>query len=128
MELEIKCPECGKQSRTAWDRVPSGKVKTTCHGCQHQFNLNKESSINCKVLAVQEGPEYGDSGWKVEHPLCQGMEYDTEGMNGLIRSGMVGKDTRVLPPGERGFRAAGEIPQFRKGLEQWEAKNARANR
>lgn len=128
MELEIICPECGKKSRTAWERVPKGRIKTTCNACRHTFVLDKESSINCAAVRPKEGPEYQDSGWKVEHPACQGMEYDTEGMTGLIRSGMVRRETRVLPPGERGYREAIAVPQLVKSLEQWEAKNAHADR
>lgn len=128
MQLEITCPNCGKQSRTTWDRVPGGKLKTTCHACKHQFALNKDSGLNCRVVRENVGPQYADNGWLVEHPACQGMQYDIDGVEGLIRSGMVGEATRVQPPGERAYLAIKDVPQFAKALAQWESKNARSNR
>lgn len=129
MELEIRCPSCDKRSITDWERVPKGKVKTTCNNCAHQFVLDKVSGLNCQARRpASAGPTFGDSGWKVEHPACGGMEYDLENVVGLIRSGMIGAETRVLPPGERGYRKVSEIHQLQKAVEQWEAKNARSSR
>lgn len=123
MQLEIICPSCGKESKTAYTRIPKGKLKVTCHSCKNQFDLNKETQLNCRRVRKTEGKEYADNGWKVEHPACQGMEYDLEAVQGLIRSGMVGADTRLCPPSERAFFPASTFGQLKKALEQWEAKN-----
>lgn len=127
MELEIRCPSCDKRSVTDWERVPKGKLKTTCNVCAHQFTLDKLAGLNCQAMRPgATGPVYAEKGWTVEHPACGGMAYDLENVAGLIRSGMINGETRVLPPGERGYRKASEVPQLLKALEQWEAKNARS--
>lgn len=123
MQLEITCPSCGKDSKTAYDRIPQGKLKVTCHGCSTQFSLNKESGLNCKVIKKAKGEIYPDQGWTVEHPACQGMEYDVEAVQGLIRSGMVSANTRLSPPGKRAFFPASHFVQLQKALDQWESKN-----
>ena len=123
MELIIKCPACDQQSRPPWDKVPRGRLRTTCNGCGNQFTMDKEAGVNCRVVRTAEGPAYDDGGWQVDHPACKGMEYDMDGIKGLIRSGMVRMDTRVLPRGERAHLKAGDINAFRSALEQWESKN-----
>ncbi len=130
MDIEIRCPSCDKRSVTDWERVPKGKIKTTCNVCAHQFVLDKVAGHNCqaKLAAADVEPTFAGSGWTVEHPACGGMLYDLEDVIGLIRSGMIGGDTRVLPPGERGYRKASMVPPLQKAVEQWEAKNARSTR
>lgn len=130
MELEIKCPDCGTCSRTGWDRIPAGKLKTTCNGCSHQFTLDKAIGLNCRPLKVEkhEGPVFANEGWRVEHPACQGMTYDLEAVEGLIRSGMANAETRVCPPGHTSFLKTAEVSQLKKALEQWASKNARSSK
>ena len=125
MQLEIKCPECGKLSKTDWEKVPGGKLRTTCHGCSHRFVLEKEASVNCR--AVQEGEAaMNQTGWKVKTPACQGMQYDLASITGLVRSGMIGVETTVCPPGGQKYIQAGKIKQLEKAFDQWRQKNQRA--
>ncbi len=127
MFLEIKCPSCGNQSQSPFDRVPGGKLKTTCNGCGHQFVLNKERNLNCQKLEEKEttGKVYGEDGWQVDLPGCQGIGYDLVGLNGLINTGMLTREVRVQPPAENEYIAARHFIQLKAFFEKYAQKEAR---
>jgi len=99
-------------------RMPEGRLKTTCHACNRQFMVNKVDGLNCRREKT-----YDVNGWQVETSACSGMVYDLEDLVGLIRSGMVNRETKVRPPKEKKGLPAGEVPQLEKAFEQWDQRN-----
>ena len=121
MILLIICPSCSKTSQMPVNGVPKGKLKTTCNNCHHKFLLNKEEELNCKLQSEKAGPEeriYGENGWKVQNPACHGIIYDLERIGGLIRSGFITSDTKILPPGATQFAEAHLFAQLKKFFDQ----------
>ncbi|CAM2066352.1 hypothetical protein SCOR_13305 [Sulfidibacter corallicola] len=131
MNLEIKCPECGKTSTIALAKVPLGKLKTTCNSCKNQFFMDKGQSLNCQILSNENGNQdlegYPDTGWKVDHPICQGIEYDLAGLGGLVRSGLVTEATRILPPAATQYMEARHLKPLKKFFDQKEKMDSRAH-
>ena len=130
MDLMIECPTCQKQSKIAYDRLPTGRVKTNCHSCGRAFVLDKQRELNCRKMtdndAQLDNTLYPESGWKVDHPICKGLEYDLPGLNGLIRSGFLKPEGRVLAPGTKGYQEGKTFKQLQKFFEQQEQRQAKA--
>ncbi|MDJ0835285.1 MAG: hypothetical protein QNK37_02150 [Acidobacteriota bacterium] len=97
--------------------MPAQRLKTTCNGCTTQFAVDKTTNLNCKVEKV-----FDEEGWTVENPACKGMVYSLTEVEGLVRSGMVNRETRLTPPGVKTLRA-GEVEQLGKAFEIWDKRN-----
>ncbi len=113
MMLRINCPSCGVRSMIAADQVPLGRFRVSCNRCAARFPFDKERGLNC----VQEKKEAGSwrrDGWRVNIPVCHGIEYSLSGLNALARSGLLQPETEIVPPGEMQFVRAREIPQLRR--------------
>ncbi len=118
MLAQIICPSCSRKSQIAYEKLPPGKLKTTCQTCRKQFLVDKEQEVNCQILE-----QYAESGWEVRIPACQGMTYDLEDLAKLVRSGMVSRDTHVVPPGSRDTVPAARVAQLERAFEQWDQRN-----
>jgi hypothetical protein len=121
MQLEIACPNCGKTSRIDEKKVPKGDLKTTCNACQTTFMINKMRGSNCHRVTNKKRAEneFARSGWRAEHPACQGITYDLQDLGPLITSGLIVESTAILPPGESKKHNAGDLPQLRKFFDKY---------
>ena len=117
MQMIITCPNCGKASVMPAAKLPSGRLKTTCNQCHQQFTVDKDALINCEPKQ-----QFEQEGWEVDHPACAGMKYDQDGIEGLIRSGMIDRFTKVKPPGAKATEAD-RIMQLRKAFELFDKMN-----
>ncbi|CAM2006821.1 hypothetical protein [Acanthopleuribacter pedis] len=126
MKLQITCPECGKQSLIESSKVPLGKLKTTCHSCNQKFFIDKGQNLNCRLIQAEAAgaADEPEGNWKIDRPEFEGIEYETSGVGGLIRSGMVTPATRVLAPGAKQFQEAGKLESLRKFFEQKEKRDS----
>lgn len=125
MKLQITCPECSRQSLIDSDKVPLGKIKTTCNTCRKQFLIDKGQNVNCCLVqpSTDAASEAEQGSWKIDRPEFEGIEYDLNGLGGLIRSGMVTGGTRILPPKGSQYREASKIKELRKFFEQKEKRD-----
>lgn len=108
--------------------MPKGDLKTTCNTCKKQFTINKFRATNCqrKTTDKRGQNEFAKSGWRVEHPACQGIKYDLSDLGPLIKSGLVIESTAIIPPGQPDKHNAGDLPQLTKFFQKFhdeEAKN-----
>lgn len=124
--LEIYCPHCGKVSNIGIEKIPAGRLRTTCNECGSKFYVDKDRELNCKKISKDQALDirvYPDYGWKVEHPACSGIVYDLAGVGGLVRSGLVSPGTNIHPPGSSVLVIAGKIAQLKKYFDQRAKKN-----
>jgi len=124
MLVEIKCPSCSNRSSMEAGRIPPSRVRTACNRCGAKFPLDKTRGENCRPLA-EPAPQ---SGWRVDHPICAGIEYDLNGLGGLIRSGLLQPETQVAPPGATNTTPARQDPRLRPLFDRQAAAQARARR
>lgn len=127
MNLEIHCPNCDKTSTIDEKKVPKGDLKTTCNSCGHKFTINKQRGTNCqRITSHKRGElEFARSGWRVEHPACQGIKYDLPDLGPLIKSGLIVETTSILPPGENKQHNAGDLPQLIRFFEKFHEEEAK---
>ena len=119
MLVRVTCPKCRRQTVVPYDKMPSKRLKTTCNGCQHLFPVDKSANLNCKVEKFFE-----EEGWEVDAAACRGLVYRLTEVEGLVRSGMVTRETHLTPPNTKKQLRAGEVEQLAKAFEVWDKRNA----
>ena len=70
-------------------------------------------------MPEKEKPQNTD-GWKVDSPICAGMDYDFAGMVGLINSGLLTAKDNVMPPGHSEWVPADRVAQLSEVIKKKE--------
>ena len=122
----LECPSCGQRSRVNSDKLPHTSVRVRCNDCKHAFVINRETSLNCKIISPGTGKQItshkffeGETmKWRVDVPMCKGLDYDLAGIGALIRGGLVKGRTHIMPPGAKRHYPAEKIHQLQPFFQQ----------
>lgn len=107
--IELTCPTC----RTSYDIklavIPQRCTQVRCQECNQTFDVDVLNGHNSRLCGETLDQEHA---FQVNKPCCEGFVYDAEGVERLMRDGVVDAFTEVRPLRSKKFVPARQLQEL----------------
>ncbi len=112
--VTLTCPLCKHNHQIETAVIPQQASQVLCHECNHSFEVDILQEVNsergaCRHCDQSFDPEHA---FQINKPCCEGFVYDAEGVDRLMRDGVVDAFTEVRPLRSRTYVAARSLQEL----------------
>ncbi|CAM2011181.1 MJ0042-type zinc finger domain-containing protein [Acanthopleuribacter pedis] len=104
--LTLNCPTCHTNYDIEMAVIPQGANTVLCHECHQSFEVNVLEGVNATINVDQ------DHAFQINKPCCEGFVYDAEGVDRLMRDGVVDAFTEVRPLRSKNYVPARQLQEL----------------